>query len=253
MNPGISTTSTGAVFLPLWAAAFIYDVAAVKKIHGVPPPRFNLVFQVSALFHHEWSRFHHEWPRFNIVLTCFKPTSFLESPHLALISFCRRNQHFYKPCLTPHVVFIIVNKCSCSCVSIQYGSLKDQMCWCHSGFPLKKNNVGFEYHHTNVKNNSRYNKSLLHLEVEIVGVQTTVSPTLYCINPHGQYQHDSNPIQIRSSALSWQGTDKAVATMSSGFLYRQRGVAELQKISWESKGNPPMPPPPRNKALIRPY
>ena len=98
----------------IWAAAFIYDVAAVKKIHGVPPPRFNLVFQVSALFHHEWSRFHHEWPRFNIVLKCFKPTSFLESPHLVLISFCRRNQHFHKPCLTPHLVFIIVNKCSCS-------------------------------------------------------------------------------------------------------------------------------------------
>ena len=93
------------------AAAFIYDVAAaVKKIHGVPPPRFNLVFQVSALFHHEWSRFHHEWPRFNIVLKCFKPTSFLESPHLVLISLCRRNQHFHKPCLTPHLVFIIVNK-----------------------------------------------------------------------------------------------------------------------------------------------
>ena len=89
-------------------------MAAVKKIHGVPPPRFNLVFQVSALFHHERSRFHHEWPRFNIVLKCPKPTSFLESPHLVLISFCRRNQHFHKPCLTPHLVFIIVNKCSCS-------------------------------------------------------------------------------------------------------------------------------------------
>ena len=34
-----------------------YEVAAVKKIDGVPPPRFNLVFQVSALFHHEWPRF----------------------------------------------------------------------------------------------------------------------------------------------------------------------------------------------------
>ena len=98
----------------MWAAAFIYDVAAVKKIHGVPPPRFNLVFQVSGLFHHEWSRFHHEWPRFKIDLKCFKPTSFLESPHLVLISFCRRNQHFHKPCLTSHLVFIIVNKCSCS-------------------------------------------------------------------------------------------------------------------------------------------
>ena len=40
-----------------WAAAFIYEVAAVKKIDGVPPPRFNLAFQVSALFHHDWSRF----------------------------------------------------------------------------------------------------------------------------------------------------------------------------------------------------
>ena len=50
------------------AAAFIYDVAAVKKIDGVPPPCFNLVFQVSALFHHEWPRFHHERPRFNLVL-----------------------------------------------------------------------------------------------------------------------------------------------------------------------------------------
>ena len=98
----------------IWAAAFIYDVAAVKKIDGVPPPRFNLVFQVSALFHHEWPRFHHEWPRFNLILKCFKPTSFLESPHVVLISFCRRNQHFHKPCLTPHLVFIIVNKCSCS-------------------------------------------------------------------------------------------------------------------------------------------
>ena len=91
----------------IWAAAFIYDVAAVKKIDGVPPPRFNLVFQVSALFHHEWHRF-------NLVLKCSKPTSFLESPHLVLISFCRRNQHFHKPCLTPHLVVIIVNKCSCS-------------------------------------------------------------------------------------------------------------------------------------------
>ena len=43
-------------------------MAAVKKIDGVPPPRSNLVFQVSALFHHEWPRFHHEWPRFNLVL-----------------------------------------------------------------------------------------------------------------------------------------------------------------------------------------
>ena len=101
----------------IWATAFIYDVAAVKKIHGVPPPRFNLVFLVSALFHHEWSRFHHEWPHFNIVLKCFKPTSFLESPHLVWISFCRRNQHFHKPCLTPHLVFIIVNKCSCSYIN----------------------------------------------------------------------------------------------------------------------------------------
>ena len=52
----------------IWAAAFIYDVAAVKKIDGVPQPRFNLFFQVSALFHHEWPRFHHEWSRFNLVL-----------------------------------------------------------------------------------------------------------------------------------------------------------------------------------------
>ena len=49
-------------------------------------------------------------------IKCCKPTSFLESPHLVLISFCRRNQHFHKPCLTPHLVFIIVNKCSCSYV-----------------------------------------------------------------------------------------------------------------------------------------
>ena len=111
-HPFWGTTIFGNIHI--WAAAFIYDVAAVKKIHGVPPPRFDLVFQVSALFHHEWSCFHHEWPRFNIVLKCFKPTSFLESPHLVLISFCRRKQHFHKPCLTPHLVFIIVNKCSCS-------------------------------------------------------------------------------------------------------------------------------------------
>ena len=39
------------------AAAFIYSVAPVKKIYGVPPPRFNLVSQVLALFHHDWSRF----------------------------------------------------------------------------------------------------------------------------------------------------------------------------------------------------
>ena len=59
---------TPFVVYTTWAAAFIYDVAAVKKIDGVPRPRFNLVFQVSALFHHEWPRFHHEWPRFNLVL-----------------------------------------------------------------------------------------------------------------------------------------------------------------------------------------
>ena len=88
----------------MWAAAFIYDVAAVKKIDGVSPPRFNLVFQVSALFHHEW-------PRFNLVLNL---PGFWSPP----ISFCRRNQHFHKPCLTPHLVFIIVNKCSCSCGEI---------------------------------------------------------------------------------------------------------------------------------------
>ena len=53
-------------------------------------------------------------PRFNLVFKCFKPTSFWESPHLVLTSFCRRNQHFHKPCLTPHVVVFIINKCSCS-------------------------------------------------------------------------------------------------------------------------------------------
>ena len=41
----------------IWAAAFICSVAPVKKIYGVPPPRFNLVSQVLALFHHDWSRF----------------------------------------------------------------------------------------------------------------------------------------------------------------------------------------------------
>ena len=60
----------------IWAAAFIYDVAAVKKIDGVPPPRFYLVFQVSALVHHEWPRFHHEWPRFNLVLNLVPPSRF---------------------------------------------------------------------------------------------------------------------------------------------------------------------------------
>ena len=39
------------------AATFICSVAPVKKIYGVPPPRFNLVSQVLALFHHDWSRF----------------------------------------------------------------------------------------------------------------------------------------------------------------------------------------------------
>ena len=32
-------------------------MAPVKKISGVPPPRFNLVSQVWALFHYDWSRF----------------------------------------------------------------------------------------------------------------------------------------------------------------------------------------------------
>ena len=31
-------------------AAFIYDVAAVKKIDGVPPPRFNPVFSGFGAF-----------------------------------------------------------------------------------------------------------------------------------------------------------------------------------------------------------
>ena len=35
----------------------MYSVAPVWKIYGVPLPRFNLVSQVLALFHHEWSRF----------------------------------------------------------------------------------------------------------------------------------------------------------------------------------------------------
>lgn len=37
-----------------------------------------------------------------------KIPSFLESPHLFLISFCGRNQHFDKVCFTPHLLFIIV-------------------------------------------------------------------------------------------------------------------------------------------------
>ena len=41
----------------IWAAAAICSVAPVKKIYGVPRPRFNLVCQVLALFHHDWSRF----------------------------------------------------------------------------------------------------------------------------------------------------------------------------------------------------
>ena len=42
-----------------WAAAFICSVAPVKKIYGVPPPWFNLVSQVLALFTAmiDWSRF----------------------------------------------------------------------------------------------------------------------------------------------------------------------------------------------------
>ena len=96
----------------IWAAAFIYDVAAVKKIDGVPPPRFNLVFQVSALFHHEWPRFHHEWPRFNLVLNLPR---FLWSPPISFWSrFAGETNISTNPCLTPHLVFIIVNKCSCS-------------------------------------------------------------------------------------------------------------------------------------------
>ena len=40
--------------------------------------------------------------------------SFLESPNLILISFCRWNQRFLKPCFMPHHLFIRVNKCRCS-------------------------------------------------------------------------------------------------------------------------------------------
>ena len=47
---------------------------------------------------------------------------FLESPHLVLISFCRRNQHLLEPCLTPHNVFIKVNKRSCSYTFVYYVS-----------------------------------------------------------------------------------------------------------------------------------
>ena len=39
------------------AGTFICFVAPVKKIYGVPPPRFNLLSEVLALFHHDWSRF----------------------------------------------------------------------------------------------------------------------------------------------------------------------------------------------------
>ena len=130
-------------YIYTWAAAFIYDVAAVKKIDGVPPPRFNLVFQVSALFHHEWPRFHHEWPRFNLVSKCFKPTSFLESPHV-LILFCRRNQHFHKPCWTPHLVFIIVNKCSCSHMRYMLKHQTPHWRATTSGQSMWKKNVFFE-------------------------------------------------------------------------------------------------------------
>ena len=34
----------------IWAAAFIYDVAAVKKIHGVPPPRLISFFRFRHFF-----------------------------------------------------------------------------------------------------------------------------------------------------------------------------------------------------------
>ena len=45
------------LYLYIWAAAFICSVAPVKKIYRVPPLRFNLISQVLALFHHDWSRF----------------------------------------------------------------------------------------------------------------------------------------------------------------------------------------------------
>ena len=75
------------------ACKLVFVLKSVHKRKGCskegPPPRFNLVFQVSALFHHAWPRFHHEWPRLQD-FKCFKPTSFWESPHLILTSFCRR-------------------------------------------------------------------------------------------------------------------------------------------------------------------
>ena len=47
-----------------------------------------------------------------------KPISFLESPHLVLISFCRWTQRLLKPYHTPHLLFIKVNKRSCSYIII---------------------------------------------------------------------------------------------------------------------------------------
>ena len=59
-NPSKSLATSQSHHSPdfvIWAAAFICFVAPVKKIYGVPPPRFNLESQDLALFHHDWSRF----------------------------------------------------------------------------------------------------------------------------------------------------------------------------------------------------
>ena len=77
------------------------------------------------------------------------------------------------------IYYKYLNWCSISS-QLCPSSMEVRKMWrCHYGFPPKRRWIRISSHKSEII--SRYNKSLLHLEVEIVGVQTTVSPTLYCI------------------------------------------------------------------------
>ena len=89
-------------------------MARVKKICGVPPPRFNLVSQVFALFHHDWSRF----PTFDINMFInmmhIKTYFVFGVPPSRLDLVLQVKPTFPQTLLDATSFFIKVNKCSCS-------------------------------------------------------------------------------------------------------------------------------------------
>jgi len=101
----------------IWAADsgdFYLFCCPSKENLQSPRPGFNLVSQVLGTFPPRLVPFSKLWHQYVHKYDSHQNLSrFCSPPHLVWISFCRRNQHFLKPCLTPHLLFIKVNKCSC--------------------------------------------------------------------------------------------------------------------------------------------